>query len=108
MNELSDLDSLFLKAVANELLSARKKFPATKAVLAAFGEESGEVFKSMLGYDYGKVPAYEVWMECVQAAAMACRIAVEGDPNHKYLPPTRENYPNDIDLYFSYLRHAPC
>jgi hypothetical protein len=41
----------------------------------AFAEEAGEVVKAVMGE-----PWENVYNEAVQAAAMACRLAVEGDP----------------------------
>lgn len=72
-------DQLFVKNVAEELDRARKKFPSSNLCLAALVEEVGELAKAMLKARAGKVPIIEIWEEAVQVAAMAQRVAVEGD-----------------------------
>jgi hypothetical protein len=67
-------DQDFVEAVAAELARARAKFPGSEAANAALVEEVGEVSKALM---------YEPWdflvKEAVQVAAMAQRLAVEGD-----------------------------
>lgn len=66
-------DENFIQDLRRELQSARKKFPSSDAVLAALTEEVGELAKAHM----------EEWnrviKEAVQVAAMAIRVAVEGD-----------------------------
>ncbi len=69
------MDEMFLKDVAREVERARKKFPGTDGVLAALTEEVGELAKAVL--DEGQE---RVYAEAIQVAAMALRVAVEGDP----------------------------
>lgn len=69
------IDKAFLDAVWLELGKARRKFPSPEASVVAAMEEAGEVAKAML--DESKE---RVYAECVQLAALALRIAVEGDP----------------------------
>lgn len=77
----------FFADVLAELTRARTKFPENKHNLAALIEESGEVANALLSVDYELGTDADVWNECVQTAAMALRVAVEGDPDFKYRPP---------------------
>jgi len=77
----------FSAAVADELLRARSKFPGTKNVTVALGEELGELCKSLLDHSYGKGENDAVYTEAVHVAAMAQRVAEEGDPSFAYKPP---------------------
>jgi NTP pyrophosphatase (non-canonical NTP hydrolase) len=61
--------------VAREVESARSKFPRPDGLLAALTEEVGEVARALLDK-----PWSEVYAEAVQVAAMAQRLAQEGDP----------------------------
>lgn len=65
-------DSLFLKAVSEEIVMARGKFP-DRITMAVLVEEVGEVAKAL--QDEGREAVY---FECVQVAAMAMRMATEG------------------------------
>ncbi len=70
--------------VANELAFARTKFPSNRHMGLAFGEESGELLRALLECTYKKGPHRNVYREAVQAAAMAQRIAEEGDSGLSY------------------------
>ena len=72
-------DSEFRIDVEEELEHARNKFPGTQYVLAALTEEVGELAQAMLKVEAGKWSADRIWEEAVQVAAMAQRVAVEGD-----------------------------
>jgi len=67
-------DQQFANAVLAEVKRARSLFPGANATNAALVEEVGEVSKALM---------YEPWdavvIECVQVAAMACRLVTEGD-----------------------------
>jgi nicotinic acid phosphoribosyltransferase len=67
-------DEQFLKAVAAEVKRARGLFPGENATNAALVEEVGEVSTALMFE-----PWHNVIAEAVQVAAMACRLAVEGD-----------------------------
>ena len=84
-----DLD--FLYDVKSEVISARNKFTNVDLALA-LTEEFGEVIKALMDQKQkNKVSSAEIYKECVQAAAMAMRLAIEGDPNFpKYSPPQSE------------------
>ena len=72
---LESADDNFLADVISEINRARRKFPDPSNLTVAFAEEAGEVVKAVMSEAWSHV--YE---EAVQAAAMACRLAVEGDP----------------------------
>lgn len=77
----------FAIAVAAELIKARAKFPGTKNLTVALAEELGELSKALLDHSYGKGENDAVYAEAVQVAAMAQRVAEEGDPGFPYIPP---------------------
>jgi len=94
--ERMDQEAQFYIEVSSELIRARYKFPEGKHLLAALFEEAGEVANALLERDY-LVNRYSpeehnrhVWNECVQTAAMALRLATEGDPEFQYRPPEEE------------------
>lgn len=65
----------FLAEVAAEVGRARTKFPSPAGSMVALMEEVGELARAMLDE-----PAARVRAEAVQVAAMAMRVAEEGDP----------------------------
>ena len=73
-------EQFFMNEVIIELVHSRKKFPDPAGVMAALCEETGEVAKAMLSESDRRVYA-----ECVQVAATALRIAIEGDPTLREL-----------------------
>lgn len=77
---------MFDADVSAELARARAKFPGNTLQLAALSEEVGELAKALLDHRSGKGTAEEVYAEAVQVAAMACRVAVEGDSTFPYDP----------------------
>jgi NTP pyrophosphatase (non-canonical NTP hydrolase) len=72
--DLTVEDRRFMQEVAAEIAKARAKFPDTEITTLAFSEESGELVKAVLDE-----PKASVRKEAVQVAAMACRLATEGD-----------------------------
>ena len=73
-----------LRAIMQEIEDARTQFPEPTFLLAALQEEVGEVANALLEHHRGNKPPKEVLRECVQTAAMAVRIAIEGDPQFDY------------------------
>lgn len=65
----------FIADVLQELRRARARFPSPECSLAALGEEVGELCKAVLDEPKARVRA-----EAIQVAAMAARVALEGDP----------------------------
>lgn len=79
------------KRILAEVLRARELFPGNQYMLAALSEEAGEVARALLDHARGHKTALEVFVECVQVAAMAIRVAVEGDSAFPYEIPRAEN-----------------
>lgn len=65
----------FMDYIKLEVLRARVLFPHCHGVLAALTEETGEVAKAYLGES-----RHRIMKESIQCAAMAIRVALEGDP----------------------------
>lgn len=89
IDALYEADIKFMFDVKSEVVKARSRF--TNDDLAhAMTEEFGEVIKALLDQKQkDKCTSAEIYKECVQAAAMAMRLALEGDPCFpKYQPPT--------------------
>jgi NTP pyrophosphatase (non-canonical NTP hydrolase) len=77
--------------VRGELDAARGKFPETTHMLAALMEEVGELAQALMEHDRdGSQTTQEVLREAVQVAAMAIRVAAEGDENFVYEFPVVE------------------
>ena len=77
-------DEQMIKDILAELKRARKKFPENRHQLTAFNEEVGELNQALLQCQYGGKGHNDVYMEAVQAAAMAIRVGVEGDSTFNY------------------------
>lgn len=71
----------FLAAVNQEVARAREKFPSSRLSMAALTEEVGELAQAMLKVAAGKWPKERIQEEAIQVAAMAVRVATEGDPS---------------------------
>lgn len=81
----------FLETVAFEVEAAVVKFPPPNPTLAALTEETGELAQAVLHIREGKSANWHaVYKEAVQVAAMAARVALEGDPTLGAVP-TEEN-----------------
>lgn len=83
----------FMERVREELARARAKYPGNVLMLAALTEELGELAEAvgdaelLLPYSPGREGAeLAVHEEAVQVAAMACRVATEGDSAFTYSP----------------------
>ncbi len=83
----------FFERVREELGRARAKFPGNALVLAALTEELGELAEAVGDAEFlpptspGREGAeLAVHEEAVQVAAMACRLATEGDSGFPYEP----------------------
>lgn len=69
----------------SEAMGAAKKFPNNNYMMTATGEEFGELCKALMEHTRdGSASPQEVYTEAMQLAAMAMRIAVEGDADYKY------------------------
>ena len=90
----------FLESVFTEVMRARKLFPSSEGLMVALSEEAGEVAKAMM-----QEPWEHVYIEAVQCAAMACRLAIEGDPTLENLRDQRVPlYDDDDDEDDEFLR----
>ena len=82
----------FIADVRAEYARAMKLFPdngSKQPQLAVFAEEAGEVPKALLDHSRGEDTIDGIYTECVQAAAMAARLAIEGSIEFPlYVPPT--------------------
>ncbi len=74
-------DEDFFDDVAAEVNRARALFPSSNLVMAALTEEVGELAQALLKVAAGKWDKSRIVEEAIQVAAMACRVAVEGDPS---------------------------
>jgi hypothetical protein len=81
VDEAEPSTSAFLCEVEAELARARFKFPSPFGCLAALTEEVGEVAQAVLKHAAGKGGKQHIYEEAVQVAAMAARVATEGDPS---------------------------
>jgi hypothetical protein len=89
---LTSVDGLVIRMVRDELVAAREAFPTDVHRLAALGEEYGELCKALMEHDLGLgTTTQQVLREAVQVAAMAIRVATEGDSNFTYLFPAVED-----------------
>lgn len=71
----------FLADVNHEVYRAREKFPSSNCSLVALMEEVGELAQACLKVAAGKWSSGRIREEAVQVAAMAVRVATEGDPS---------------------------
>ena len=78
-----------LADIEAELDRARTKFPSNEDVLPALTEEVGELNQALIQQKHephkGKTD-HDVYMEAIQTAVMAIRIASEGDSHFPYNP----------------------
>ncbi len=91
-HRLTSPDGLVFMMIRDEVKAARDKFPETTHMLAALVEEVGELSQAMMEHDRAQgTSVQEVLREAVQVAAMAVRVAVEGDNNFLYEFPVVED-----------------
>lgn len=91
-------DEEFLLEVKAEIDRARSKFPAADMTNAALVEEVGELSTALMYEPWNRVIA-----EAVQVAAMACRLATEGDWSAKRF---RDHKVHAIDKYGKPMRYV--
>jgi len=82
--DTSHADGRFLADVAHELSRARAKFPGNTLQMMALTEEVGELAQALIDHRMGKQTEEQVYREAVQVAAMAVRVAVDGDSSNRY------------------------
>lgn len=84
--ELRARESRFHEAVAAEVARARAKFPGNRHQYVALAEEVGEVAKALIESESPEA----IYAECVQVAAMAQRVAEDGDDDFPDYEPADE------------------
>lgn len=78
-------DGQTIRAIQMEIRAARSAFPGNRHLMAALVEEVGELAQALIQNDRGERTSNpEVFKEAVQVAAMAIRVAVEGDQSCTY------------------------
>lgn len=80
------IDLQAFRDVERELSRARQSFPESKHQLAALTEEVGELNEAMIEHHRGRLNEHMVYKEAIQVAAMAIRVATEGDADFDYDP----------------------
>jgi hypothetical protein len=73
-----------VRDIRSEVERARAKFPSNQHMLAALTEEVGEFAQALIDHSREKKSAADVYVEAVQVATMAIRIALEGDASFPY------------------------
>lgn len=91
-DSLSHHDRAFLEAMAHGLVTARTKYPGPNGRFVAFAAEFGEALHAVQKVITGRGTVRELGRELRQAAQMACRFAVEGDPL-EFPPETQCEFP---------------
>ena len=84
-------DERMIEDIRAELRRARHLHPGTKHLVCVLSEEAGEVAKAMYDHEYAQGAPEDVVTECIQTAAMAIRVATEGDSTFSYVPPEQES-----------------
>ena len=88
---LNSPDGIVIRMVRDEIAAARAADPDTTHRLATLMEKVGLLSTALARHDAGLgTSPQEVLREAVQAAAMAIRVATEGDGNYLYLFPAVE------------------
>ncbi len=81
------------RLISNEVARARNLMPARHDMFVALTEELGEVAKALIDQKYKTTGTdFDVLTELVQVAAVAVRIATEGDAGFLYEPPPEIRY----------------
>ena len=75
----------FFYDLSTEFAGARAKFPQNRNQTVALMEEVGELANALLEHSYGKGTPQQVYKEAIQVAAMAMRVALEGDREFPYV-----------------------
>ena len=90
-DRLHSPDGLVITMIRGELDAARGEYPDGQHALAALLEEAGKLSRCLIKHDRKQeVTTQEVLRRAVTTAAMAIRIATEGDSNFAYMLPSVE------------------
>ena len=88
MTSLRVSNEQVLADIEAELARARAKFPGNAMTFHALAEEQGELAQALLNLAHGKGTHGAIYVEAVQVAAMAIRVATEGEAGSDYEPET--------------------
>ncbi len=81
-NDESEMAADFLVEVSREIARARAKFPEGRHNLAVLMVQVGDLADHMVE-QVGSNHSARIYVEAVQVAAMAARVALEGDPSFR-------------------------
>lgn len=73
-----------LACIGMEVRKARKLHPGARHKLAALMEEVGELAQALIDHDRGKATAEDIYLEAIQVASTAVRVALEGSEEFSY------------------------
>lgn len=104
----------FCEDVVSEVFKARAAFPGNGSLITglALGEESGEAQRALLHIWEGKGGESDLYLECVQTAAMALRLALEWQDRRKWAGNVKctcgyDNRPCQVYGHVLPKRHTP-
>ena len=80
MTEIAFYGEELARDIDTEVAMARQKFPDPRGLMMALTEEVGEVAKALADESPERIRE-----ECIQVAAMAIRLAEEGDPTQDWI-----------------------
>ncbi len=83
---------LFLVDVLREVTRERMHRPANGQNLDNLTATNGEIATAMIAVNCDQSSDENVWNKCVRVAAMALRVAVEGNAEWKYNPPHQTEF----------------
>lgn len=84
-------DADFFVDVLEQVTRKRMHFPTNTENLSNLTETNGQIATALIAVNCGEGAHSTVWNECVRTAAMAMRVATEGNASWKYKPPTEDD-----------------
>lgn len=87
-NRLWSPEGRVLRAVRDEIDRARELFPQMSEGMVALMEEVGELANALIEHQKGNKPSKAILEEAIQVAAVAIRIAIEGDERYPHYDST--------------------
>lgn len=97
LKAMDKLEKMFAD-IRQEIEDTRQIFPGNHHKMAVLSEEVGELAQALLQNEYDGQPVINVYREAVQVAAMAIRLAIEGDHSFKYRYPADKALPGAGDV----------
>lgn len=77
-------DARFQLDPAETIAQTRIAFPDNTLKLAVLTKQTGQLAEVLLDHRAGTATAADIWRQAVQVAAMAARIATEGDSSFPF------------------------